>query len=289
MAKLDLRSTGLSMEQFRLVADRFPSAKIAFSFTMFGEKVTTDEQQLNLNGKELGSADAVAGYLQYLPNLTRVEIDGTDLADEELGTLQQRFPGVVFVWTIHFATYTMQTDITAFRRFCTATTSSATPARRSKSSNTARNLRRSIWATAKSSICRSSAGLTKMRILILACNRIQEISALQNMNDLEYLELFSNSIDDYSPLAGKARLLDANLNCNMIKSIEPLLTCTGLERLWVGNCGLSSTEVKKLREGLPNCKVNTSSGNAPTTAGWRTHARYFVMKEVFRTRVYQPF
>ncbi|NLG23728.1 MAG: leucine-rich repeat domain-containing protein, partial [Clostridiales bacterium] len=92
-----------------------------------------------------------------------------------------------------------------------------------------------------------------------------------------------------SPLADKEHLIDANLCRNRIADFRPLLSCKNLKRLWIGNCGLSDGEVAKLRQTLPDCKINTTSGADPTGAGWRKVDRYFMIKAMFSTHVYKPF
>ncbi len=44
-------------------------------------------------------------------------------------------------------------------------------------------------------------------MLILAINKIEDISVLRNLPHLEYVELFKNKIRDISPLEGMGQIL----------------------------------------------------------------------------------
>ena len=73
----------------------------------------------------------------------------------------------------------------------------------------------------------------KLRRLIIVDSKtpVTDISALAELDDLEYVELFMQNITDISALAGKTRLIDLNLAHNDIADLTPLYSCTGLKRL----------------------------------------------------------
>ena len=135
------------------------------------------------------------------------------------------------------------------------------------------------------------AAWPKLRRLIIVDSKtpITDISPLEGLNDLEYVELFMQGITDISPLAGKTGLKDLNLAHNDITDLTPLYSCTGLQRLWINaNPHLSAEQVSAFQEAVPGCRVNTR-GFPSTGMGWREHPHYTVLMDNFRSGDYIPF
>ena len=131
----------------------------------------------------------------------------------------------------------------------------------------------------------------KLRRLIVVDSKtpVTDLSPLEGLEDLEYVELFMQGITDISPLAGKTSLKDLNLAHNDITDLTPLYSCTGLQRLWINsNPHLSKEQVAAFREAVPGCKVNTR-GYPSTGMGWREHPHYTVLMDSFRSGEYIPF
>ena len=129
----------------------------------------------------------------------------------------------------------------------------------------------------------------KRLICIDSKKRVTDISALSELYELEYIELFMQDITDISPLANHEHLLDLNLCHNNITDLSPLYSCTSLERLWISyNPNLTQEEVDKLQAVLPDCVIETESYES-TGAGWREHERYFTLIESFESNTYIPF
>ena len=129
----------------------------------------------------------------------------------------------------------------------------------------------------------------KRLICIDSKKRVTDISALSELYELEYIELFMQDITDISPLANHTKLLDLNLCHNNITDLSPLYSCTSLERLHISyNPNLTAEEVAKLQEQLPNCVIETETYQS-TGAGWREHDRYFIMIKSFEDNTYYPF
>ena len=124
--------------------------------------------------------------------------------------------------------------------------------------------------------------LTELRVIILACNRISDISVLAGLKKLEYVELFNNYIEDYSPLSGLKRLIDLNLCFNQTQDFTPLYGLKGLERLWLYHSNNRSDAdpvdpalVANLQAALPDTLIDST--HYSTLGGWRQHPRYYVV------------
>ena len=125
------------------------------------------------------------------------------------------------------------------------------------------------------------AQLQNLEILILADNRITDISALKNLKKLRYIELFMNEIPDVSPLASLTELVDVNI-CNIgLTDLGPLYGMTWLERLWYGMNPASRADEEALATALPECQCNYTTRDE-TGEGWREHERYTWMRSFFK-------
>ncbi len=131
----------------------------------------------------------------------------------------------------------------------------------------------------------------KLRRLIVIDSKqpVTDISALADLKDLEYVELFMQNITDLSPLADHTALMDLNLCHNNVTDLTPLYSCTNLKRLWISyNPGLTQEEIAAFQAALPDCQVETVERES-TGAGWRVHPHYDVLIQSFEDNTYYPF
>ena len=285
---MDARAITLTESESQSVQADPRSARLAFNFTVYGRQVSTLDTELNLDGVTLSGRDEVEQLLSRMPALKKLSLCDCGLSDQDMGALFDAHPGVKFIWWVSFGKYRLRTDATAF------TTNLYANNKEHYTSETFAPLRYctdllylDIGHCDLTSL-ENFRGLTKLRVLILADNEITDISPLAGMNDLEYVEVFLNKITDFSPLANKEKLIDLNIYYCPIADVTPLTTCKALQRLWLGQCGLSSSEINTLKQALPDCKIN-AKGSASTGHGWREHKRYNVIKQMNREGVYVPF
>lgn len=284
---LDLRSAMFPEEDINRLQEAYPDKEILFTFSMFGVTVTSADTKVVLDKHKVESPEALESYLKYLPNVQQIDMCDCGIPDEEMAALRERHPDIKIVWRIHFADgYTLRTDAEVFSTcyHCSWDFNSASFAPLQYCTDM---LFLDLGHDHVTNI-EGVAKLTKLKVLILACNTITDISPLAGLKDLEFLELFSNRITDFSPLAGMTKLQDLNINRNKIRSIEPLLGLPSLKRLWIGACGLTESQLKQLKAAHPDAQINISAGNNPTTAGWREHPHYFTIKEMYKTGKYIP-
>ena len=280
---VDIRSLKLTEEQVKDVQERSGDLIVAFTFSMFGKKVTSIDTKVVLDGVKVGSTDAVEPYLAYLPRLEQLDMCNCGIDNEAMAAFRDKHPEIKVVWRVKFGHWTLRTDAEIFSTLLYGNNHYGYTSKTYAPIQYCTELKMLDLGHNHMVDISGLANLKKLRILILACNKIEDISPLEGLEDLEYVELFSNHITDWSLLANKTKLLDLNINRNKVSDISPFLTCTSLERLWIGNCGISDAKLKQLRAGLPNCEVNVLSGNAPTTYGWRDHPRYKIIKEMYKT------
>ena len=114
--------------------------------------------------------------------------------------------------------------------------------------------------------------LPNLRILIVACNAVEDITPIASLKHLEYLEVFKNRILDISPLEGLDHLMDLNLCFNRIADLSPVLKLPNLKRLWMyssrkANAVPVGDDVDAIKAAFPNAIINTT--HYSTLGGWR--------------------
>lgn len=232
-------------------------------------------------------------FLRQFPNLKKVDMFSTPVTRTKIDDLVAALPNVEFGWTIRIYEHTVRTDATAFS---TLHRSSSTwhGSRDFEVLKYCKNLLALDIGHNEIDDLSFLYDLPQLKVLIVACNQITDITPVGSLKNLEYLELFKNNIHDISCLSGLTNLIDLNICFNRIADLTPIMGLTQLERLWIFNSNNYSDDipvdpavVKALKEALPNTYIDST--NWSTEGGWREHERYFIINEMFHSFVYQPF
>ena len=289
LQSVDASEIELTSEQVDEVQTHKNGKKVLYGITVFDRKVRSDVTELNLDGIDVGSVEAVETLITRLPNLNRISLLDSGLTQDECGQLFDAHPDIKFVFWISFGHYKIRTDVTAF------STQLGDGNRYGYNDRTFEPIRYctdlmmlDLGHNGITSL-ENFKGLTKLRVLILADNKITNIDPIVNFPDLEFCELFLNDITDMSPLTSLTKLMDLNIFYNPVGSnYEVLKSMTWLDRLWCGGCRLSSAQIKDLRAALPNTRINTE-GRGSTGKGWRKHSHYETLKLMYEQECYIPF
>lgn len=256
-------------------------AKLATIYDVEGKKVSNLSAVLDFNGCRISNYENFVEQLALFPNLRRVELYDSNLTNEQMEGLMQRFPDVKFVWTIRLANYwKVKTDQVAF----------------STNKGPGPNLRNTDVAQLK--YCTDMVALDighnwvsdisfveympKLRILILVDNWISDLSPIAKCKDLVYLETFVNPIKDVSALTNLVNLIDINISYNRFTDITPILNKPRVERLFVTHCGLTREQLTQLEQEYPNAQIEYTVTQS-IDAGWRTVDRYKAMRQMYKT------
>lgn len=119
------------------------------------------------------------------------------------------------------------------------------------------------------------AFMPKLRHLILAWTEVQYIEPIRNCKELVFLELDNSVIRDYSPLVDCTALEDLNIG-NTHRKIDPILEMTWLKNLYMVGCG--GANVTKAAEALTDTNVVTG-GTITVGQGWRKLQNYYDMRD----------
>ena len=285
---IDARAIALNDAELDALQADPRSEKVVYYFTLYGRRVSSLDVELNLDGVPLQGKAEVEEILRRMPKLQRLSLCDCGLSDEDMDALFNEHPEVKLIWWVSFGRYRLRTDATAFTTNLYANNTYHYDSATFAPLRYCTDLLMLDLGHCDITTIEALAGLKKLRVLILADNEITDISPLAGLEDLEYVELFLNKISDFTPLANKTKLLDLNIYYCPIADVTPLTTCMSLERLWLGMCGLSESDINRIRQALPNCKIN-AKGSASTGRGWREHKRYEIIKQMYKQGSYIPF
>lgn len=119
--------------------------------------------------------------------------------------------------------------------------------------------------------------MPKLRHLILAWTEVQHIDAIVHCKELVFLELDNSCIRDYSPLLECTALQDLNIG-NTYANIEPILKMTWLNNLYMIQCG--GRAAYTVTQAMAETDVNVvTSGSATVANGWRHLQNYYDMRD----------
>jgi len=286
---VEASSIELNEEQADAVRAHANGDKVRYGLRVFDQFVTSDITELNLDGINVGSVEAVEESIARLPQLEKISLLDSGLSQDQCGQLFDGHPDIKFVFWVTFGKYRMRTDATAFStllgdgndygyndatfepiRYCT-------------------DLRLLDLGHNKITSMENFRGLTKLRVLILADNKLTDIAPIADLKELEYVELFLNDITDLTPLTELKNLVDLNIFYNPIYGhYTPLKSMTQLRRLWIGGCRLDASMLKDLQRALGKTKINVE-GRSSTGMGWRNHPHFRTLKQMYEEKRYIPF
>ena len=274
-----------------------PEVMFVYMTTAFGRQVESTVEELDISKKRLSSPDEVKAELVHLPYLKKLVMCDCGLNNGQMEELLTAFPQVKFVWNIRLASHKLRTDAVAFStKNPTKYTKASYSDAYNKKIKSTRRLKQGELEPLKycTDLVALDLGhnyltnedlevlqyLPHLQLLILADNKITDISALHQLKELRYVELFMNRIPDMSPLVGLENLTDINIANTHLEDITPLLSFTQAKRLWFSMNGLTSEQNKAVVEALPNCVCNYTTTNE-TAEGWREGESYQWLRAFF--------
>ena len=279
------------------IKSSFPGISVIGPVHAFGKSYDGAAEEIDLSGIAMQSTDEVEAFLQNLPFLNKLVMCECGLTNEQMEELCNAHPEIKFVWTLIIGKRKLRTDAIGFS---TKNPGKYTSANASDKYN--ESVKKAIrlhegdiealkYCTDLEALDLGHnfltdndltviAGLTKLKILILADNKITDISALSSLKDLEYIELFMNKIPDLSPLCELPNLQDVNVCNTGVSDLSPLFSLTSVRRLWYAMNPFNREQAKALKEALPDCVCNYTTKDE-TSEGWRTDPRYQWMRSYF--------
>lgn len=277
LEKLTLANPNASVEELLELREDFPEIAIHWESNFAGVTVKDDAVELDLSGIPLTSVEEAEAAANLCPDLQLLDLSDCGIDNETMAAFRERHrQDYKVVWTIHFSKKCkLRTDEKAFMPlkqgeyyFQESYTPNLKYCEELETIDLGHHKFRSVdWARY----------MPHLKWLILAHTEVQYIDALASCKELIYLELDFSTVRDLSPLVECTALEDLNVG-NTINSpkLDPLLQMPWLKHLWVE--GRSGLNVAAMQEALPDTIICTSSRTADGL-GWRKLPNYFKQRD----------
>ena len=287
----------ISSDDVDVIRTACPNVEIVGPVTAFGQTIEGGAEEIDLSKVKMNGTEEIEALLAHLPFLRKAVMCECGLSNEQMETLCNAHPDVKFVWTIEIGKRKLRTDAIGFStknpsKYTNPNSSDAY----NESVKKAIRLKEGDIEALKyctdlealdlghnyltNSDLEVISGLTKLKILILADNKITDISVLTTLKDLEYIELFMNKIPDLSPLTEMPSLIDVNVCNTGVSDLTPLFELTGAKRLWYAMNPFSREQAAAVKAALNDCVCNYTARDE-TADGWREDPRYHWMRSYF--------
>lgn len=281
--EVNLNNQQLTKNEKIAIQETFPNIKFKWKIDILGENVESDIETLDLSNRTITDIEDLKKSLKLLKNLKKIDFSNSNLTNEQLGNLRTEFPNIKIDWVVHLGKWSLRTDSVAFSVLIVDYNYKRMTSNDIQVLKYCTELQAlDLGHQAIEDISVIGEYLPNLRVLILADNKIKDISPLANLKHLHYLELFMNNITDVTPLAACTEMVDLNISFNYrFSNIDGILNFPLLERLWLISDNISSDSYKTIRDTYPNVKLVTT-GSGSTNSGWRTHSRYYAMIDMYR-------
>ena len=292
LQQLKLENPNVSPEKLTALRETYPQMEISWQVTI--EDLTFDEntREVDLTTVEITDLSQVERKLACLPNLetvtfglcgvdepkwgnSRSKLTASPIENEDLAAYRDRVrEDYKVVWTVRLGpSIALRTDADNFmpNHFGVG----------QLPDSYAYNLR-----YCEDMVCLDVGHMTltdisfvefmpKLKYLILAWTEVKYIEPIRTCKNLVFLELDNSTIRDLSPLVDCTALEDLNLG-NTFCDVTPILEMTWLKNVYfiLG----SPASAYKVSQAIPTAHV-VASGNATVGGGWRRLQNYYDMRD----------
>jgi Leucine-rich repeat (LRR) protein len=282
LTSVDLGINVIETSRQQALVQEYPDVNFQWLVNLGGMYFSNSLESISMQGLNLGKYNDFVEGLKLMPKLKKLDMSNTNYSDDELGRLREMFPNIQIDWVVYFGKWHMRTDRIAFSVLITNFNHvrlKTEDIQVLKYCTKLQALDLGHQAIDDASVIADY--MPEMRLLILADNKLTDITPLAKLKKLHYLELFMNNITDLTPLSELDGLVDVNISHNYhLSNIEPLLNLPKLERLWLVHDRISQADYARLRSTYPNAKIS-NVGVGSTEDGWRSHPRYRAYRDMF--------
>ena len=275
LTTLSLFETGLTQTDIAPLAEAFPDVTFHFDFAIGETTVRTNAEEIDISGIPI-TPEEIESQLHWFPNATKIIMVDCGISNEEMDALNRRHEDILFVWSVSLnGRVTVRTDITGFITFKMGL--------KYFFEGDLDNLRYCTELVAldlghqKITTCDFVAFMPKLRYLVLADTPISDLTPLEGLTNLEFLEIFLSKVQDYTPLVSLTNLKDLNLAWTY-GDYKIIGQMPWLERCWWGGMWHNWDERAYLTEHCPDTKFEFDDGES-TGSGWRTGYLYYEMRD----------
>ena len=280
LRRIVLCGCGFDNDSLCTFRDSLRDIEVVWDIELFGKTFLSTDAEIDLSGQWIGDSAPLEAILPCFSELERVVACNCGVSDADMDALAKRHGDIRFLWEVHFGVFHLRTDTTRFLALAWPDGYTWLSDEQLIPLSYCRDMEAldlgHMWFTDTTFL----RDMTHLRWLILADNRIKDISTLSNLKELTYLELFLCDVEDISPLLECKNLKHLNLAYCPVKNAELLAQLPSLERLWINGCPVNWDQLTTLRRALPNTQIVTFAESS-TGAGWRLHPAYYEMRDAF--------
>ena len=275
----DENTSPIDWDVFATITAAAPDVEYDYSFTLYGEKFNTSDEEIDL--RKIPVDDGCAAIRKVLPCMTKctyVDMDNcmeaTDENNEIMAKLRDDFPDKGIVWRVYFSwNYSCRTDVETI--LCSLTADlygdwGLTDEESVKPLSYCNKVKYlDIGHNNKLETISFVANMPDLEILIIYHSAVTDLSPLENCKKLRYLEIGMCPVESLEPLSGLTELTDLQMGkTTTITDIRPLYHLDKLERLWIGTMPrVSDEQIAEFCVLHPDCEVNTTDDEVDYT--WR--------------------
>ncbi len=251
--------------------------------TIHGHEFASSCLELDLSGISL-TREEVESLLPEFPNVQRVIMCGCGLSDETMDELNCTYEDIRFIWSVHIRNVDIRTDTKWFYPFkynrdMIVTEEDLYPLRYCIDIEAV-----DIGHMTQVKTIEWARYMPKLKYLVIAECGVSDLSPLEGLENLAFLEMFTTKVTDYSPLLKCPALEDLNLG-NTYGDPAPIAQMTWLKHLWwsgiQGTYGLPCSDAPHtLPEALPNTVMKFYLMTPNVENGWRQLDNYYAMRDL---------
>ena len=277
----------------RLKQEMGGDSELAFSTQWCGTVITQEDTDIILGeGKGVSEAD-IRALIVLCPNLKRLDLHELHhLSNDVMIPMLEEFPDIEFVWWLSLnKRHHVVTNATAYSGFNMPDEPVKIRSDDLELLKYCPGLKALDLGHNKITTLDWVRWCPDLEMLILGDNWwIEDITPLGTLKHLQFLEMFTCSFSDVSPLANCTELLDLNLSyCDNITDLSPLESLPALERFWGNHMkGLTQEEKDRFTANMPGT-VCMFRGVHATSDGWRDHERYKHYSWCLKKTIWIPF
>lgn len=283
MADITFTGSVPANEEIENLKQTYPNITCHWSFTFFGQEVTSDTEEIDLSGIQMDSVEELEAGLTYFNNLRKVTMCDTGLPSEEIDALWKRHPETRFIWNVKIGKFWIRTDATTLMPFQYGYNGTKGIRLYDKDCTELKYLVDMVCMDFGHMGIQDVSFLAYMpnlEYLIIADAPVTDISAMANLKKLKYLEAFLCHIFDISPLLGCTALEDVNLSNNPIQDITVLGQIESLNNIWISGREWPYEQKQILNAAKPDAKIVYYQDVGSTSKGWRSLDNYFNQRDL---------
>ena len=261
-----------------------PEAEVSYIFTAFDKKINIHTPTLDFNHIEMDDDGAeVRDILQYMPEVTFLDMDFCGVDNEHMAAIRDDFPDVEVVWRVWFgAKYSVRTDVEKVLASRSGVGGSLAPDNTEGLKYCTKMKYLDVGHNGRMVDISFVSYMPDLEVLIIMMGNVTDISPIADCKHMEFLEIFTNNITDLSPLADLKELKHLNICYNHnLADMTPIYNLTQLERLWIGTrTRIPRDQIQHFKELAPDCEVNDWCGDPHTNWRWGTERYALLQKQL---------